>query len=267
MKTKKIGFALGGGGARGLSHIGVLKVLFKEGIKPDFIAGTSMGSIIGAAIACGMDIHDLEEKILNYKSKRKILKTFIDLGKPMKTLLKGNKILRYLEEEVTFHKNFVDTDIPLAITATDMSTGNPKIFRRGDIAKAVMASICVPGIFPPVEIEDSLYIDGGVINPTPIDIVKNMGADIIVAVDFMINNNQLKKNPDIVSVLIHTYEIMRTYNLRNQIFRFGHQTIIIQPVIRKTIDSFKFLDVERFIKAGEEEATKHLPEILKNLNK
>lgn len=266
-KTKKIGFALGGGGARGLSHIGVLKVLFREGIKPDYIAGTSMGAIIGAAIACGMSIDDLEKEVLSHKSKRKILKDFIDLGKPMKTLLKGKKIYKYLENKVTQGKIFSETEIPFAVTATNIDNAKVKVFKDGNIAKAVLASICVPGIFPQVEIDGDFYIDGGVINPTPIDVVRHMGADIIIAIDFMINNNGLKKNPDIVSMLIHTYEIMRTYNLRDQIYRYGNQTVLIQPKIRKTIDSFKFLDVPSFIKAGEEEAERQLEEVLKKIKK
>lgn len=266
-KAKKIGFALGGGGARGLSHVGVLKVLFREGIKPDYIAGTSMGAIVGSAIACGMSIEDLEKEILSYKSKRKILKEFIDMGKPMKTLLKGKKIYNYLENKVFNGKVFSDSNIPLAVTATNVNTGELKVFREGNIARAVLASICVPGIFPQVEIDGASYIDGGVINPTPIDVVKNMGADIVIAIDFMVNKNGLKKNPDIVSVLIHTYEIMRTHSVRDQIYRHGHQTVLIQPEIRRTIDSFKFLDVPMFIKAGEEEAEKCLQEVLKKINK
>ncbi len=248
-KHKKIGLALGGGGARGLAHIGVLKVLAEQGIYPDFIAGSSMGAAVGAAFALGYTAKQIEEKVLSF-NKRQIVKTFLDFGLPGKAILRGKKISEFLYNY--YHgAGFSRTKIPLFITATRLEDGVEVIFEKGSITKAVLASICVPGIFPPVKIGKYHYIDGGVINPTPVDVVKSKGAKKIIAVDLILRRERKIKKLNIATTLLLSYEIIRSQAVKERMGKYGKKTILIKPDLRGTIDSFRFNDVAKFIKAGE----------------
>ena len=147
--TPKIGLVLGSGGARGLDHIGVLKVLNENNIPIDFIAGTSAGSIIGAYYAINKEVSSLEPKIR--KLTKKDLVKLIDFSLPKKALISGNKVKHFLGELIN-NKSFSDTKIPLIILTTDMCSGKEVKIKEGKLIDAIMASISIPGIFPPVKI-------------------------------------------------------------------------------------------------------------------
>ena len=258
--SKKIGLALGAGGARGIAHIGVVKELEKNNIKVNMIAGCSMGALVGAYFALGGDVHELEKTALSFNRKRSLNK-IIDLSWSRRSLVKGLKVSRFIEDLIQ-NKKFEETEIPLKIVATELSGGEEAILDKGNISDAIRASISVPGIFPPIEINGKYFLDGGLVNPTPVDVVQEMGAEVIIAVDFFISTKQEFKNPGVFTVLMQAYEIMREQTVKHRL-KEDKNIIIIKPNIRGTIDSFKFHDVKKIIESGAEATRKAMPEIKK----
>ena len=262
-KRKTIGLALGGGGARGLAHIGVLKVLKKEGIPIDMIVGVSMGAFIGAFYVCGFSPEEIEEEAVSYNKKKAVIK-MMDLGKFGTSILRGAKIQKILEYKLK-KATFKESAIPFRVIATDLESGDEIIIKQGDISEAVRASITVPGIFPPIKINGRYLIDGGVVNPTPTDKLKEMGADIIIGVDLIMKRKIKLDNPGLVTTLMQSYEIIRTQAVKSRIEKVTKNTILIRPKLRGAIDSFKFYDINKFIRSGEDAAKEMLPEILKKI--
>lgn len=177
---KKVGLVLGGGGARGYAHIGVLKVIEKYNIPVDFIVGSSMGSIIGACYAAGMPIEEIEKTASNM-SHLKFLQ-LLDFNFPRKGLISGKILERYFDELID-GKTFKDLKIPFVVTATDIITGREIVIKEGSVAKAVRASISIPGIFVPVKHDKYILADGSIINFCPVNVAKAIGSDIVIAVD------------------------------------------------------------------------------------
>lgn len=176
-KKPKIGLALGAGGARGLVHIGVLKVLHQNKIYPDYLAGTSMGAVIAALYAAGKTPAEIEEL-----AKTTDWKKIVDFTVPKTGLLQGDIIEKHLRKLVE-NKKFYQLQTPLQIVAYNLTKNEKVIFSKGDVAKAVRASISIPGIFAPTIIGRDQYVDGMIADPTPFDVVTEMGADIVIAVD------------------------------------------------------------------------------------
>ena len=263
MKHRKIGLALGSGGARGLAHIGVLKVLIENNIPIDYIAGVSIGAMIGAYYAINLEIEKLEEKALNL-TKRDLLK-LVDITSPKRALISGNKIKNFIKELIE-DKSFSDTKIPIKIIATDLCSGEEVIISKGKLADTIRASVSLPGTFKPVKIGRKFLIDGGVVNPTPVDIVKKMGADIIIGVDLTMRHPIKLKNPNIIETLIQTFEILRTQSTKSNIDKVK-DAIIIRPNFSGKLDSYRFHQTQKFIKQGEKAAKKALPEIKKLIKK
>jgi NTE family protein len=261
----KIGLALGGGGARGLAHLGVLKVLEKEKIKIDYICGVSMGALIGAYYALGLDLDVLEKEVVKI-TKRKAIKELLDLNGFKVSILKGKKTEKYIKKYIGDY-SFSDFKIPLTMVATDLANGDEIILKKGKLVEAIMASLSVPGIFPPVKINERYLIDGGVVNCTPVDVVEKMGADFIIGVDLVMKRDIKLDKPGLVTTLLQSYEIIRTHGIKHKIESIKKKNVILKPKLKGTIDSFKFYDIGKFIKAGEDEAKRMLPEIRKHLNK
>ncbi|HID88517.1 MAG TPA: hypothetical protein EYP52_02220, partial [Anaerolineae bacterium] len=173
--------ALSGGGVRGLAHIGVLKVLEREGIPVHFLAGTSMGGFIAAAYAAGFSPNDLEAEALRFSNPRYLL-GFLDRSLPRRGLIAEDKIEGYLREhlgDVTFDR----LRLPLALVAVDLNSGEKVVLREGPLVEAVRATTALPGVFPPVERDGQLLVDGGLLDNLPADVVRGMGADVVIAVD------------------------------------------------------------------------------------
>lgn len=175
-KPPKVGVALGGGFARGLAHIGVLKVLEEENIPVDFIAGTSVGSVIGAAYASGISAKELEEiaAIVRFKDFSRWTLSRFGLFSNDKMALFLRKVLRC--------KTFEDLRIPLAIAATDIITGDPAVFTKGDLIDPVRASCAYPGMFQPVRIGNQLLVDGLLAHSVPSMPLRDMGAERVISV-------------------------------------------------------------------------------------
>ncbi len=177
----KIGLALSGGGTKGLAHIGVIKTLEKNGIPIDYIAGTSAGSIIGGLYAAGKTVLELEQiaKDLNWWQ---VVKLFIEPNFSL-GLVKGERISKFLINHVGNIK-FKDLRIPFSAVATDLNTGEPIIINKGELIPAIRSSSAVPFIFKPVtHVDNQLLGDGGLSIPLPTDVVRKMGADIVIGVN------------------------------------------------------------------------------------
>jgi NTE family protein len=179
MSGKHLGLALGSGSARGLAHIGVLKVCERERIPVDSIVGTSMGAIIGGAYASGMSAHEMEEVACSVDIRRLI--SLADIARPSTALVNGRRVERLIRDLVG-DKTFAETKVPFACVAVDVVGQQEVVLRDGDLASAIRASISTPILFAPTERDGRLLVDGGVMNPVPVDVVRDMGADVVVAV-------------------------------------------------------------------------------------
>jgi NTE family protein len=179
-KEYKIGLALGTGAARGICHIGVIKALLEEGIVPDFIAGTSMGALVGAAYARKGEIASVEQVALQTDWRKLWQLADPNLALLQKGLIPGDKVKELLLSLVG-DIEFKDLQIPLAVIACDINTAEEAIIREGNVVEAVRASISLPGIFVPQKLGGRFLMDGGIVNPVPIDVVRQMGADFIIA--------------------------------------------------------------------------------------
>jgi NTE family protein len=177
----KIGIALGAGAVRGMAHIGILKVLEENGLVPDFITGTSIGSIIGACYASGKSPEWIERFVLSARWRE-----LLDFTVPKRGLLEG-KSIESIIQRVTKNKNFSELDIPLRVIATDINNHERVVFKEGNVAKATRASMSIPGIFNPLEIDNKRLVDGDLVDPIPTDELIEMGADIVIAVDLSVN--------------------------------------------------------------------------------
>lgn len=250
MKRPKIGLALGSGAARGIAHIGVLKVFQQEKIPIDYIAGSSMGSIIGVCYANGLDLDLLEKLFIHIKRKH-----WLDFTVPGLGLILGEKIKEIIRL-LTHRKKLEELSIPTAVVATDLNTGDPVVFRSGSIEDAVRASISIPGIFEPVVIDGRMLVDGGVIDRVPIGIVREMGADITIAVDVVPQVSQVRVK-NIFDVILQTFGIMER-EILNQ--RIPIADLLIHPDL-SDISPSAFVRAKECIERGEQAAREQLPQL------
>ncbi len=181
MENRRIGIALGSGGAKGISHIGVLEVLEKNNIKINEISGCSIGAIVGGIYAAGVSIEKMKEIAFSIDIK-KMWKLF-DFTKPTSGgVVKGNLVEQFLDEILPV-KKFEDLKIPFRCVATDIKEGKEVIFEKGDLIPAIRASISIPGLFVPYEYQGRLLVDGGVVNPVPVSLLKETNYNIAVVVE------------------------------------------------------------------------------------
>lgn len=261
---KTLGLALGSGGPRGVAHIGVIKTLVKHKIPIDYLSGSSIGAFVGAHYALYQDIDKIHEFTLG-KRQEKIL-SFLEPGL-VGGFIKGERLEKMLNDwlgEVDFN----DLKIPLQIVATDLITGKPIIFSKGNVAFASRASMAVPAFFKPVKFKEYLLVDGGVSNPVPDDVVKNMGADVVIAVnlDFYGQFNFAKVNPKFSEISIRTIAIMRQHLAE---YSLSQADFVIRPDLTQNSSWKKFLlgklDLEA-INIGIKETEKIIPKLKKALS-
>ncbi len=184
--------ALGSGGARGWAHIGVVQALRELDISVDCVAGTSMGSLVGAAIAT--DRVDSLHKVALSLDWKHLFHYFFEFTFPRTGLIDGGKVVEFLEKHVSTGK-IEDLDKPYAAVAVDVISGSKHVINSGDVIKAVRASISVPGIFAPVKIGGNMLVDGGLTDPVPVDVVYDMGAEFVIAVNLNKNIGDIKESP------------------------------------------------------------------------
>jgi NTE family protein len=173
----RVGLALGGGAAKGFAHIGVIKMLEASGIHPDVVAGTSAGSVVGALYASGMDAFALQEQAFSLDEAK-----IRDVGFFGGGLVKGELLEDYVNTLVN-KRPIQSLRIPFAAVATNLQTGDRAVFVSGNTGQAVRASSSIPGVFQPTDINGVPYVDGGVVSPVPVDAARQLGADVVIAVD------------------------------------------------------------------------------------
>ncbi|RME51978.1 MAG: patatin [Deltaproteobacteria bacterium] len=196
----RIGLALGGGAARGTAHIGVLKAFEENGLRPDLLAGTSIGAFIGALYAFGKPLDAIKEMARKMRWLDVTNFTVSRYG-----LLSNGEMRKVLEREIG-SVTFEESPIPLAFVAADISTGERVVIDRGDVAEGVMASSCLPGIFVPVERQGRLLVDGGIVENVPISPLRKMGADLVIAVD--LNGSHSYDRPEnLIDVILNMLDI------------------------------------------------------------
>ena len=240
-KKTRIGLALGGGGARGIGHIGALKAFEELGIKFDYIAGTSAGSIVGALYAFGKSAADIEALAKNLK-RADITRGFIPFFKPVRTE-KLEEIVNNAFGDITV---FSEMQIPLSVVCTDLKTGKEVDFDYGNVAKVVSGSCAVPGVFAPVVYEDMHLVDGGLRNNVPADVVKKMGANVVFAIDVNHLRGTGTDSLSTIGVLSSTIGIMMQSKVDNVM---ESADLIFEPPL-ETFSPIKLENVEEMIKIG-----------------
>jgi len=255
MTKKKIGLALSGGGARGFAHVGALKVLAEHGIAFDMIAGTSAGSVAGAALASGMSPAEIETM------SRKV--GWLNTLRPsfsLRGLLSTAPMGKFLSRELPVSK-FEDLAIPFAAVAYDLAAGEEIVYKdRGDLVHAVRASCSVPGIFTPMtDAEGRVLVDGGVTSVLPTDAVRAMGADIIIAVDLLACGGTYVKRPrNGISILVRSALTIIRSSSQNQLVPAD---VAIEPAIAH-LRPDQIGKCDEFIALGEAAAREKIGEIL-----
>ena len=269
----KIGLALSGGGARGLAHIGVLKALEEKNIPIDYIAGTSMGAIVGGLYATGMNADDLEwamatvdweasmrpsgnRKLKNYRQRQEEKNYFVDLTIGLSKngpisgsgLVDGQRIMLELQRLVGSiqPQKFNDYPIPFRAVATDLNAGEPYIIDHGDLAMAMRASMSVPVLLGPVKHQGRMLVDGGILNNLPVDVVREMGADIVIAVNISSPLGQVDENSSVLSL---TYQSVDVALVQNTIESLGKADIVIAPLL-EGLTSSDFERSDQFLADG-----------------
>ncbi len=197
----KIALVLGGGAAKGFAHIGVIKSLESHGIQPDIIVGTSAGSVVGSLYAAGYGGFELQRIALAMEEK-----AFSDWTLPNRGFIKGEALQNFINEAVK-NRSIDQLNRKLAVVATDLQSGELIVFERGNTGMAVRASSSVPGVFQPVKFNGREYVDGGLVSPVPVKTARDLGADIVIAVDIS-DRPKLSKLKDTIDVMMQTFTIM-----------------------------------------------------------
>jgi len=248
-RRPRVGVALGGGFARGIAHLGVLKVLEEEHIPVDYLAGTSAGAMLAIAYASGHPIHEI---VAQARATR-----FKDFGnwKLSWMGLASNQKLEHYPRKYLGVSTFEELKIPLAIAATDLGKGEPVYFTNGPLGPALRASCAYPGMFVPVEIDGCVLVDGFLAAPVPVDALRSMGADVVIAVFLEAANN--RKPSSIVDVIGLSFAILQ----RHADLEWRRTAdIIIEPVVKDFLwDDFE--KTSELIAAGETAARAALPKI------
>jgi NTE family protein len=246
----RIGLALGGGAARGFAHIGVIQVLEEQGIKVDLVAGTSAGSLVAALYASGLSGREMATLAEGMDEG-----AITDWAFPTRGLIRGEALARYVREK-TGAKQIEQMKLPLGIVATDLSDGSGILFRRGDTGAAVRASSSVPAVFQPVKIGNREYVDGGLVAPVPVRYARQMGADLVIAVDIT-SPPEEKPGSDAIRMLLQTFSIMGR-SINN--FELREADIVLRPKL-DGVGSADFGARKRSVQAGREVALLMLAQI------
>jgi len=270
LTDRKVGLALGSGAARGLAHIGVLEVLEKEGIPIDMIAGTSAGAAIGALYAQGKAASQIKKLFLDLGWKK--LAPLIDLSLPKTGFIKGKKIQDLLESHIGGDLQFSDLKLPFACVTTDIDTGEEVVIDHGSVTEAVRASISIPAIFTVVKREGSYLVDGGLVNPVPVSVVRQMGADFIIAVNVIpdvldrahrVHKEQMEapREPNIIHIIMQSIYI-GTYSLARSSLEGAN--IVIEPHVTH-IGTGDFHHARELVQLGKLATQDAVPEIRRKL--
>jgi NTE family protein len=251
----RIALVLGGGAAKGFAHVGVIKALEAHGIIPDMIVGTSAGSVVASLYAAGYDGFELQRISLSMSEE-----AVRDWVLPNRGFIRGDALQDFINEAVQ-DRSIQALNRKLAVVATDLQTGEPMVFQSGNTGMAVRASSSVPGIFRPVKIGTREYVDGGLVSPVPVRIARELGADIVIAVnisDLPLGN----KVNDTFGILLQTFAIMGQVIARQEL---GEADVVIAPDIRglrsTSFDSRNYAIIE-----GEKAGLAAIPDVLQAID-
>ena len=248
----KLGLALGGGAARGFAHIGVIQVLEEAGLRPDFVAGTSAGSVVAALYASGKTGAQLQQI---GESMEEAAITDWTLPVFNSGLMRGDALAKYVNQQVG-GRSIENMAVPLGIVATDLYSGEMMVFQRGNTGMAVRASSAVPALFQPVKISGRSYVDGGLVSPVPVRAARLMGAQVVLAID-------ISSPPDpsgadgTIAVLLQTASIMgKSIN----VFELKEADVVVRPDLRE-VSSADFSSRKKAIEAGRRAMLESLPQL------
>jgi NTE family protein len=252
ISDKKIALVLGGGSARGLAHIGVLKVIKRYNIPVDMVVGTSIGSLIGAAYALDIPLEEVESKAVKISWWQ--LTDFIisKIG-----FLEGRNLEQVIRDTIN-EKGFEDLKIPLAVVTTDIENGEEVVITSGELCKVIRASCSIPSIFSPVRIDGRLLVDGGLRNSVPSEAARRLGASFIIAVDvgFCIRKGKIS---NIFQIIFQSIQILGSELNK---FQSKQADIVIKVHLGEEIDQMAFDKTTQIISAGEYAAEKNMPMVI-----
>ncbi|MFD1705777.1 patatin-like phospholipase family protein [Siminovitchia sediminis] len=254
MTTPKIGLALGSGGARGFAHLGVLKAMKDHSIPVDMIAGSSMGALVGCFYAFGHDIDRLIKLSTAFKRQY-----YIDFTVPKMGFIAGNRVKNLIRLFMQ-GKRLEELDIPVAVIATDLQSGEKVVFKEGPIPEIVRASISIPGVFIPEKINGRMMVDGGVTDRVPVSAVKEMGADIVIGVDVSVVN----KRAEILTVYDVIMQSIDILQMEISAARKVESDITIVPPVEH-LSAKAFKNIDEIIRIGEKATLAAIPSIRKTI--
>jgi len=239
--VKKIGLALGGGGAKGVSHLLILEALEELGLKPAYVTGTSIGALIGAMYCAGMPTQDIKEIFLEFSlkdnesikhlvTKKHIFKWMDFIGPQFRGrgLIRVENLISYLFESVQA-KRFTQLEIPLKVVASDFWNRQQVVLDKGALIPAIRASMSLPGLFEPVKVGGRILIDGGAVNPVPFDLLPD-SCDLRIAVDVIGERSDTEKMPSLSEAVFNTYQIMQKSIIREKLEKAPPE-IYIEPSV------------------------------------
>lgn len=276
--AKKLGLALGGGGARGMAHIGVLHVLERFGIEVDVIAGTSMGGLVGALYAAGKPL-DTMAQLVNHGGPKEMFQQLLDLTVSAQGFFRGERVRKAFAQALgPDFTEFSHLKKPLGLVAADLRSGQEVVLTEGDLVEALRATCAVPGVFLPVDRDHLTLVDGGILNNVPADVARALGADVVLAVDvlpdFSHNNpgqeplvRGLRQHrvPATIREQMHVQMIMLSA-ITSQRLSAAKPDLILNPVISERVGLFTGYHLAKeIIRAGEEAMEKQLPELCRLL--
>ncbi len=249
-RPPRIGLALGGGAARGFAHIGVIQVLEEAGIRIDSVTGTSAGSLIAAIYASGRSGAEMAALAQTMDES-----AITDWSFPGRGLIRGEALARYVREQ-TGGRSIEQMKLPLGIVATDLDSGAAILFQRGDTGAAVRASSAVPAVFQPVRIGTREYVDGGLVSPVPVRFARQMGAELVLAVDIS-SPPDGNSTSDPFKILLQTFAIMgRSIN----VLELRDADLVVRPALQG-VASADFGARLKAVAAGREAALRALPDL------
>jgi len=245
-----VGLALGGGGARGVAHLGVLKVLERQRIPIDLVVGTSIGALVGAAFASGLSL-DAGIRL----AIRTQWSDLTDFTFPRMGLNEGRRLERFIRAAVE-NRGFEDMKMPLGVVTTDVESGDEVVFTSGPLVKAILASCSLPGVFNPVRIGDRLLIDGGVRTTVPVGPARRLGAERVIAVDV---GSRLRKRrvTNVIQVITQAFQIKGS---ELGISQGAEADLLIRPDVVE-VDQIDFSHGRELVQKGQEAAEEALPQI------
>ena len=252
LKVLNLGLALGSGAARGFAHVGVIQVLEEAGIQPDLVVGTSAGSLVAALYASGKNSAQLR-RVAETMEEAEITDWMMPILN--RGALRGEALARYVNTQVG-GRLIEQMKIPLGIVATDLHNGEPMLFRRGNTGSAVRASSAVPAVFQPVKIGTREYVDGGLVSPVPVRQAREMGANVIIAVDIS-TDPEGSPASDTFQILMQTFNIMGK-SLNTVLLKDAD--VVVKPALMG-VKSADFAARRKSIEAGREAMLKAMPKL------